>query len=146
MVAFFKFIELIRLIFFINCFIFRSSAIGTLKKAKELKVIDGKSAQNISILLGGSLKYLKYDEIKKCVMRCDEETLSENVVEQLIQYLPPPDQLAKFQQLKDSYNDLTEAEQFCVKMSEVKRLLPRLRSLRFRQQYKEMVKDVKPVS
>lgn len=124
----------------------KSSNVGTLKKAKELKIIDGKSAQNISILLNGSLKYMKYDEIKKCILKCDEEILTENVVEQLVQHLPPPDQLTKLQQLKDSYNDLTEAEQFCVKLSEVKRLLPRLRSLRFRQQYKEMVNDVKPVS
>lgn len=65
----------------------RSHATGTMKKAKELKVIDGKSAQNISILLGGSLKYMKYDEIKKCVLKCDEEILTENVVEQLIQVI-----------------------------------------------------------
>lgn len=56
-----------------------------MKKVKELKVLDGKSAQNISILLGGSLKHMSYDEIKKALLRCDEETLSENVTEQLIQ-------------------------------------------------------------
>lgn len=56
-----------------------------MKKVKELKVLDGKSAQNISILLGGSLKHMPYDEIKKSLLRCDEETLSENVTEQLIQ-------------------------------------------------------------
>lgn len=115
-----------------------------MKKTKELKVLDSKSAQNISILLGGSLKHMAYDEIKKCLLRCDGNILTENVVEQLIQYLPPPDQLTKLQQYKDSYKDLTEAEQFCVKMSEVKRLLPRLRSLSFKQHYTEMVNDIKP--
>lgn len=58
---------------------------GTLKKVKELKVLDGKTAQNISILLNGSLKHMKYDDIKKCVLRCDDQILSENVIEQLIQ-------------------------------------------------------------
>lgn len=58
-----------------------------MKKIKELKVLDGKSAQNISILLGGSLKHMPYDEIKKALLRCDEQILSENVTEQLIQVL-----------------------------------------------------------
>nr|XP_022909899.1 protein diaphanous isoform X2 [Onthophagus taurus]XP_022909900.1 protein diaphanous isoform X2 [Onthophagus taurus] len=122
----------------------RSTPLGTLKKSRELKVLDGKAAQNISILLGGSLKHLSYDAIKKCLLKCDESVLTENVLEGLIQYLPPPDQLQKLQQHKNSIDELTEAEQFCVKMSEVKRLLPRLKSLRFKQQYIEMVNDVKP--
>lgn len=33
---------------------------GTLKKVKALKVLEGKAAQNLSILLGGSLKHLSY--------------------------------------------------------------------------------------
>lgn len=58
---------------------------GTLKKVKELKVLDGKTAQNISILLNGSLKHMKYEDIKKCLLRCDDQILTENVIEQLIQ-------------------------------------------------------------
>ncbi|KAG5888747.1 hypothetical protein JTB14_032020 [Gonioctena quinquepunctata] len=122
----------------------KSSNMGTLKKVKALNVLDGKSAQNISILLGGSLKHMPYDDIKKALLRCDESILSESVTEQLIQYLPPADQLAKLQNFKDKYGDLTEAEQFCVKMSEVKRLLPRLKSLSFKHHYVEMVQDTKP--
>lgn len=56
-----------------------------MKKVKELKVLDGKSAQNISILLGGSLKHMAYDDIKKCLLRCDDKILTESVLEQLIQ-------------------------------------------------------------
>lgn len=63
----------------------KSHDYGTMKKVKELKVLDGKSAQNISILLGGSLKHMPYDDIKKALLRCDEQILSENVTEQLIQ-------------------------------------------------------------
>ncbi|XP_076255842.1 diaphanous related formin 1 isoform X2 [Rhynchophorus ferrugineus] len=122
----------------------RVSNTGTLKKVKELKVLDGKTAQNISILLNGSLKHMPYDDIKKALLRCDESILTDNVTQQLIQYLPPPDQLNKLQEFKDQYKDLTEAEQFCVKMSEVKRLLPRLKSLSFKHHYVEMVQDSKP--
>lgn len=67
------------------CVFCRNGGMGTLKKVKELKVLDGKTAQNISILLNGSLKHMKYDDIKKCVLRCDDQILSENVIEQLIQ-------------------------------------------------------------
>lgn len=63
-----------------------------------------------------------------------------------MQYLPPADQLAKLQSFNEQYSELTEAEQFCVKMSEVKRLLPRLKSLSFKHHYVEMVQDSKPVS
>ncbi|KAF5285112.1 hypothetical protein FQA39_LY16801 [Lamprigera yunnana] len=122
----------------------RAYSTTSMKKVKELKVLDGKAAQNISILLGGSLKHMPYDEIKKCLLKCDNTLLTQNVLEQLIQYLPPADQLAKLQQYKDSYDQLTEAEQFCVKLSEIKRLLPRLKSLSFREHFSEMVNDSKP--
>lgn len=64
---------------------FRGYSTGTLKKVKQLKVLDSKVAQNISILLGGSLKHMEYDEIKRCLLKCDDEILTANVIEQLIQ-------------------------------------------------------------
>ncbi|XP_030763469.1 protein diaphanous [Sitophilus oryzae] len=117
---------------------------GTLKKTKQLKVLDGKSAQNIWILLNGTLKHMEYESIKKALLRCDESVLTDNVTEQLIQYLPPPDQLTMLRELRGQYKDLTEPEQFCVEMSEVKRLLPRLKSISFKHHFVEMVHDTKP--
>ncbi|XP_068991714.1 protein diaphanous isoform X2 [Neodiprion pinetum] len=114
------------------------------KKVKDLKVLDGKSAQNISILLGGTLKHMSYEEVKVCLLRCEGPVISDNVLQGLIQYLPPPDQLTKLQQFRDQYEDLTEAEQFCVTISDIKRLLPRLKSLSFMLHYEELVQDVKP--
>ncbi|XP_043286612.1 protein diaphanous isoform X3 [Venturia canescens] len=114
------------------------------KKVKDLKVLDSKAAQSISILLGGTLKHMSYEEVKSCLLRCDGPVISDNVLQGLIQYLPPPDQLTKLQMFKDQYDDLTEAEQFCVTISTIKRLLPRLRSLSFMLRYEELVQDVKP--
>ncbi|XP_066262081.1 protein diaphanous isoform X2 [Euwallacea similis] len=122
----------------------RTSNCGTLKKVKKLMVLEEKVAQNILILLNGSLKHILYDDIQKAVLRCDNKILSENTIEQLIQYLPPADKLNQLREYKDKYKDLPEAEQFCIKMSEVKRLLPRLRSLSFKHRYDEMVSDTKP--
>lgn len=85
-----------------------------MKKVKDLKVLDSKVAQNICILLGGTLKHMPYIEVKRCLFRCEGPVISDNILQGLIQYLPPPDQLSKLQMYKDQYNDLTEAEQFCV--------------------------------
>ena len=87
------------------------------KKFKELKVLDGKSAQNLSILLGGSLKYMSYEDIKRAILHCDESVLSDSVLQQLIQYMPSPEQLKKLEEYKEQYDSLAEAEQFSVTVS-----------------------------
>ncbi|XP_011879316.1 PREDICTED: protein diaphanous isoform X2 [Vollenhovia emeryi] len=114
------------------------------KKVKDLKVLDSKAAQNISILLGGTLKHMPYVEVKRCLFRCEGPVIDDNILQGLNQYLPPPDQLSKLQMYKDQYDDLTEAEQFCVTISTIKRLIPRLRSLSFMLRYEELVQDIKP--
>ncbi|XP_029156307.1 protein diaphanous isoform X2 [Nylanderia fulva] len=115
-----------------------------MKKIKDLKVLDSRAAQNISILLGGTLKHMPYVEVKRCLFRCEGPVISDNILQGLIQYLPEPKQLLKLEQYKNQYNDLTEAEQFCVTISTIKRLQPRLRSLSFMLRYEELVQDVKP--
>ncbi|XP_058799621.1 protein diaphanous isoform X2 [Phymastichus coffea] len=114
------------------------------KKVKDLKVLDGKAAQNILILINGTLKHMSYEEVKTCLLRCEGPVINDNVLQGLIQYLPPPDQLTKLQNYKDQYEELTEAEQFCIKVSQIKRLLPRLKSLSFKLKFEELVQDVKP--
>lgn len=118
--------------------------VHTLKKVKDLKVLDSKAAQNLSILLGGSLKHLSYEHIKTCILKCDTTVLSGNVLDLLIQYLPPADQLKKLSELKCKSEDLTEAEQFAATVADIKRLTPRLRSLAFREHYREIISELKP--
>lgn len=77
-------------------------------------MLDGKAAQNLSILLGGSLKYMTYEDIKRSILHCDESVLSDSVLQQLIQYIPTPEQLKKLEEYKDQYDHLAEAEQFAV--------------------------------
>ncbi|KAJ8707669.1 hypothetical protein PYW07_011346 [Mythimna separata] len=118
--------------------------VHTLKKVKDLKVLDSKAAQNLSILLGGSLKHMSYEHIRTCVLRCDTTVLTANVLDLLIQYLPPADQLKKLADLKVNAEELTEAEQFAATVADIKRLVPRLRSLAFREHYAEIISEVKP--
>lgn len=96
---------------------FRST---TAKKVKCLKILDPKNSQNLSILLGGSLKHLSYSNVKRGVLRCDDTILKGNILDQLINYLPPPDQLKKLRDLECPYEDLVEAEQFAVTVSKTK--------------------------
>lgn len=48
-------------------------------------MLDSKAAQNLSILLGGSLKHMSYEHIRTCILRCDTTVLTANVLDLLIQ-------------------------------------------------------------
>jgi diaphanous len=114
------------------------------KKNVDLRVLDAKAAQNLSILLGGSLKHMSYEQLKLCLLRCDTSILSQNVLQQLIQYLPPPDQLKKLQEIRAAGEELTGAESFAATIGEIKRLNARLQSLNFKLTLSDMVQDIKP--
>lgn len=136
------------------------------KKNVDLRVLDGKAAQNLSILLGGSLKHLSYEQIKICLLRCDTDILSSNILQNLIQYLPPPEQLKRLQEIKAKGEPLPPIEQFAATIGklniinihcsifilflflffigEIKRLLPRLHNLHFKLTFADMVQDIKP--
>lgn len=114
------------------------------KTVVELRVLDAKASQNLSILLGGSLKHMSYDEIKIYLLRCDMLKLDATVLQQLIQYLPPPDQLKRLQELKANGEELSGAEKFAATIAEIKRLGARLQSLSFRLNFPDMYEEVRP--
>uniref|UniRef100_A0A0B7B5Z5 FH2 domain-containing protein n=1 Tax=Arion vulgaris TaxID=1028688 RepID=A0A0B7B5Z5_9EUPU len=112
------------------------------KKGKELKVLDIKTGQNLSILLS-SIK-LPYEEIKNRVLAVDEKGLTASMLEQLIKSIPDAESMKKLADLKECYSDLAEPEQFVVVMSSIKRLVPRLNSILFKLRFSELVSDIKP--
>lgn len=57
---------------------------------------------------------MTYDDIKRAILQCDESVLSDSVLQQLIQYMPSPEQLKKLEEYKEQYDNLAEAEQFAV--------------------------------
>ena len=118
---------------------------------------------------GGALKHITYEDLRKCILRCDKEVLTENLLQALIQYIPAPDQLNRLKEFESvscnftkflfikkiiydinnglslkEYDNLAEAEQFAISISGIKRLVPRLKSLLFQQRYPELVQDCKP--
>ncbi|XP_035525704.1 protein diaphanous homolog 1-like [Morone saxatilis] len=112
------------------------------KKVKELKILDGKSAQNLSIFLGSFR--LPYEEIKSAILEVNEKILTDAMVQNLIKQLPAPEQLSVLGEMKDEYDDLAECEQFGVVMSSVKRLMPRLQAIVFKLQFEEQLNNIKP--
>ncbi|XP_072486712.1 protein diaphanous homolog 1 [Notamacropus eugenii] len=112
------------------------------KKVKELKVLDSKTAQNLSIFLGSFR--MPYQEIKTVILEVNEAVLTESMVQNLIKQMPEPEQLKMLSELKDEYDDLAESEQFGVVMGTVPRLRPRLSAILFKLQFNEQVENIKP--
>ncbi|CAL8263741.1 unnamed protein product [Lota lota] len=112
------------------------------KKAKELRVLDPKTAQNLSIFLGSFR--LPYEEIRDIVLQVDEERLSESLIQNLIKNLPEQKQLSALAELKGEYEELVESEQFGIVMSSVKMLRPRLNGILFKLTFEEQVNNIRP--
>ncbi|XP_061747984.1 protein diaphanous homolog 2 isoform X3 [Nerophis ophidion] len=112
------------------------------KKAKELRILDAKTAQNLSIFLGSFR--LPYDEIRDIVLQVDEERLSESLIQNLIKNLPEQNELSSLAELKSEYEELVESEQFGIMMSSVKLLRPRLNGILFKLTFEEQVNNIRP--
>ncbi|MCJ8737961.1 hypothetical protein PDJAM_G00030080 [Pangasius djambal] len=112
------------------------------KRIKQLKVLDPKIAQNLSIFLGSFR--LPYEEIRRMIMEVDEEQLTEPMIQNLVKHLPEQEHLNALAKYKHEYASLSEPEQFGVVMSVVKCLRPRLNSILFKLQFEEQVSHLRP--
>lgn len=117
----------------------------TTKKAVDLRVINHKSAHNISILLAATLKRVSYEQIKECILRCDtSETsvLNSNIIQQLIKYLPPQNQLKRLQEIKENGIELSEPEKFVATIGEINHLVLRLHSIDLKLRFDDIARDI----
>ncbi|XP_066571111.1 protein diaphanous homolog 2 isoform X4 [Amia ocellicauda] len=112
------------------------------KKAKELRILDSKTAQNMSIFLGSFR--LPYEEIRDIILQVDEERLSEALIQNLIKNLPEQKELSALAELKSEYEELCESEQFGIVMSSVKLLRSRLNGILFKLTFEEQVNNIRP--
>jgi len=113
------------------------------KKQKELKVLDGKAAQNLSIFLGTVKNKLSYEEIKSMILNVSSD-LDEALVHNLLKQLPEADMINQLKEFKKEYEELTEAEKFLCTLSDIKRITVRLEHIKFMRQFDELLNDVKP--
>uniref|UniRef100_UPI00358FAF50 protein diaphanous homolog 2-like isoform X2 n=1 Tax=Myxine glutinosa TaxID=7769 RepID=UPI00358FAF50 len=112
------------------------------KKVKELRVLEPKIAQNLSIFLGSFR--MPYEEIRSIILSVDKERITESMIQSLLNQLPEQSQLSSLASLKEEFEVLCEAEQFAIVIGAVKCLKPRLESILFRLQFEEQVSNVKP--
>ncbi|KAM9577881.1 protein diaphanous homolog 2 isoform 3-T3 [Trichechus inunguis] len=112
------------------------------KRVKELRILDPKTAQNLSIFLGSYR--MPYEDIKNIILEVNEGMLSEALIQNLVKHLPEQKVLNELAELKNEYDDLCEPEQFGVVMSSVKMLRPRLNSILFKLTFEEHVNNIKP--
>lgn len=61
-----------------------------------------------------------YKEIRRRILEVDVDHPTIEMLEQLIKYLPEPEQIKELGALKEEYDDLTEAEQFIVTVGNIK--------------------------
>lgn len=112
------------------------------KRMKELRVLDPKTAQNLSIFLGSYR--MPYEDIKNIILEVNEDLLTEALIQNLVKHLPEQKVLNELAQLKNEYDDLCEPEQFGAVISSVKMLRPRLNSILFKLTFEEHVNNIKP--
>ena len=70
---------------------------------------------SVAILLG-SIK-LPYTEIKRRILSCDWDNLTTAVLEQLIKNMPESGAMNQLAEMKCEYDQLAEAEQFIIVVS-----------------------------
>ena len=65
------------------------------------------------MILLGSVKMLP-EELKSYIITMNEEQLNDALLQQLIRYMPPQDQLIRLEESRSDIDNLHEAEQFAL--------------------------------
>ena len=60
---------------------------------------------------------IPHEEIKRRIIELDENHLNEGLIQSLLKNMPEPETIQSVYALKDEFNDMNEAEQFCVLVS-----------------------------
>ena len=89
---------------------------GTPPKAKELSVVDGRRAQNCTILLS-KLK-MTNSEIAKAILSVDSgEEIPKDMCEQLLKYVPTPEEVQLLGEHEHEIEQMARADRFLFEMS-----------------------------
>ncbi|XP_060843186.1 disheveled-associated activator of morphogenesis 1 isoform X1 [Rhopalosiphum padi] len=103
-------------------------------KSKVLSVIDGRRAQNCTILLS-KLK-MSDEEIARVIMDMDsKDILPLDMVEQLLKFTPGPDEAALLEEHSFDLDSLARADRFLYEISKIAHYDQRLRSLVYKKKF-----------
>ncbi|XP_018324678.1 disheveled-associated activator of morphogenesis 1 isoform X2 [Agrilus planipennis] len=112
-------------------------------KTKVLSVIDGRRAQNCTILLS-KLK-MSDEEISKAILSMDsKEQLPIDMVEQLLKFTPSPEEAALLEEHSHDIDSLARADRFLYEISKVPHYEQRLRSLHYKKRFQVTLTEISP--
>lgn len=112
-------------------------------KPKELSVIDARRAQNCAIVL--SRIKMSNDDLKQAILSCDEDKLTKDLLEQLLKFIPAPDEIQLLDSHKAEIETFAKADRFLYEMSSIDHYGERLQALFFKVRFKDRVQEIKPL-
>ncbi|ENN73936.1 hypothetical protein D910_03083 [Dendroctonus ponderosae] len=112
-------------------------------KTKVLSVIDGRRAQNCTILLS-KLKMSDEDIIKAILSMDSKENLPIDMVEQLLKFTPSPEECVLLDEHSDEIDSLARADRFLYEVSKVPHYEQRLRSLHYKKRFQVTLSEIQP--
>ena len=119
------------------------------KKKEVSEKLQRKSSQIITqkemsllIVLAKHARNQSYESVKKSVLRCDTEVLSESFLKSLIDIMESIENVPSlYKEYVDKYNTLVKADQFCITISSIESVVERLKCLLFKQRYKQIKEE-----
>lgn len=112
-------------------------------KAKELSVIDGRRAQNCTILLS-KLK-MTNTELTTAILNMDaREELPKDMLEQLLKFVPTLEETQMLGEHVHETEQMARADRFLFEMSRVDHYEQRLKALYYKKKFSERMADIKP--
>uniref|UniRef100_A0A1B0ATF1 Disheveled-associated activator of morphogenesis 1 n=1 Tax=Glossina palpalis gambiensis TaxID=67801 RepID=A0A1B0ATF1_9MUSC len=116
---------------------------GSKPRNKILSVIDGRRAQNCTILLS-KLK-MSDEEISKAILSMDSnEQLALDMVEQLLKFTPSAEERALLDEHSEDIESLARADRFLYEISKIPHYEQRLKSLHYKKRFMITVNDLIP--
>ncbi|EDQ88472.1 uncharacterized protein MONBRDRAFT_8965 [Monosiga brevicollis MX1] len=113
------------------------------RKPKEISLVDGRRAQNCSILLT-RLK-MSPQALRHVVMSMDaEQRISTDLVEQMLKYIPTSEEIAQLTPFQDKAFMFAQADRFLWEMHRVPRYEQRLKCLAYIRRYHERIDSLQP--
>ncbi|KAL1455142.1 hypothetical protein WDU94_009258 [Cyamophila willieti] len=115
--------------------------LGKISKSKILSVIDGRRAQNCTILLS-KLK-MTDEEISKAILSMDSgDQLPLDMLEQLLKFTPNTEEAALLEE--HSTETLARADRFLYEISKIPHYEQRLRCLHYKKRFSFWISDIEP--
>ncbi|GAB6019667.1 hypothetical protein CHUAL_001222 [Chamberlinius hualienensis] len=109
---------------------------------KDVKILDQKLEQNITIFLAGSR--LDPERLRQILLSCEFSSEFRFVTEELTKFIPSDEVMEQLGGMRNEPN-LSKAERFLLTLSTIHRLKPRLHALQFMARFNDLYGDLEPV-